>query len=190
MILQSLNLLDCNCLTSIFFKSNASLFEGSIASFTSTWIHPCYKLYVLTNANGLINDFEVQCGTIDVCPGQPDLRASGNIVMKFFANIPRHKSHKLFIDNWYTGVPLATSLMIQGIALAGTVRANRLRNCLIPSHKDLKKDLSLSHKSHYLFLIMMNSCAGFYLWEHWSDLCELSFTIQKIFELNLILKFF
>ena len=144
MILQSLNLLDCNCLTSIFFKSNASLFEGSIASLASTWIHPCYKLYVLTNANGLINDFEVQCGTIDVCPGQPDLRASGNIVMKFFANIPRHKSHKLFTDNWYTGVPLATSLMIQGIALAGTVRANRLRNCLIPSHKDLKKDLSLT----------------------------------------------
>ena len=29
--------------------------------------------------------------------------------------------HKLFIDNWYTGIPLATTLMEQGIGLVGTV---------------------------------------------------------------------
>ena len=99
-----------------------------------------YKFYVLTNLDGLIYDFVVHTGTIDVCPGQPDLQASGNIVMQLLANIPRHKGHKLFIDNWYTGVPLATTLMNQGIALVGTVRANRLRNCTMPPDKDMKKE--------------------------------------------------
>ena len=47
-------------------------------------------------------------GTIDVCPGQPDLQASGNIVMQLLANIPRHKGHKLFIDNWYTDSAVST----------------------------------------------------------------------------------
>ena len=41
-----------------------------------------YKFYVLTNPDGLIYDFVVHTGTIDVCPGQPDLQASGNIVMQ------------------------------------------------------------------------------------------------------------
>ena len=68
-----------------------------------------YKLYILTNPDGLIYDFEVHTGTINVCPGQPDLQASGNIVMKLLANITRHKRHKLFIYNWYTSVPLATT---------------------------------------------------------------------------------
>ena len=99
-----------------------------------------YKLYVPTNPDGLIYDFKVHTGTIDVCSGQPDLQASGNIVMKLLTNIPRHKVHKLFIDNWYTSVPLITTLMNKGIALVGTVHANRLRNCIMPSEKDMKKE--------------------------------------------------
>ena len=80
----------------------------------------------------------VHTGTINACPGQPDLQASGNIVVQLLTNIPRHKGQKLFIDNWYTGVPLATTPMNQGIALVGTVRANRLRNCTMPLDKDMK----------------------------------------------------
>ena len=92
-----------------------------------------YKLYVLTNPDGLIYDFEVHTGTIDIYPDQPDLQASGNIVMKLLANIPRPKGHRLLIDNWETSVPLATTLMNQGIA-------SRLRNCIMPSDKDMKKE--------------------------------------------------
>ena len=90
--------------------------------------------------DGLVYNFEVHTGTIDMCSVQPDLQASGNIVMKLLANIPRHKGHKLFIDNWYTSVPLATTLMNQRMALVGTDRANRLRNYIMPSDKDMKKE--------------------------------------------------
>ena len=92
-----------------------------------------YKLYLLTSPEGLIFNFEIHTGTIDVCPGQPDLQASGNIVMKLLGHIPWHQWLKLFINNWYTGVPLATTLMNQGIAMVGTVCPNRLRNCQLCS---------------------------------------------------------
>ena len=100
------------------------------------------KFYVLTSLcpDALIYNFEAHTGAIDMCSVQPDLQASGNIVVKLLANIPRHKGHKLFIDNWYTSVPLATTLMNQRIALVGTGRANRLRNYIMPSEKDMKKE--------------------------------------------------
>ena len=70
-----------------------------------------YKLYVLTGMDGLVYNFQVHTGRIDACPNQPDIQASGNIVLWLLQNIPRHKGHKLFIDNWYTGVSLAVTLM-------------------------------------------------------------------------------
>ena len=98
-----------------------------------------YKLYVLTSPKDLIFNFEIHTGTIDVCPGQPDLQASGNIVMKLLEHIPQHQWFKLFINNWYTGVPLAITLMNLGIALVGTVCPNRLRNCQLCSDKSLRE---------------------------------------------------
>ena len=78
----------------------------------------------MTNPEGLIYNFEVHTGTIEICPGQPDLQASGNIVMQLLQHIPRRQWFKLFIDNWYTGIPLATTLMNQGIALVGTAQTD------------------------------------------------------------------
>ena len=60
--------------------------------------------------------------------------------MKLLVNIPRHMGHTLFIDNWYTGASLAASLMNHRIALVGTVRANRLKNCIMPPDKNMKKE--------------------------------------------------
>ena len=36
------------------------------------------------------------------CPGQPDLQASGNIVLQLVQHIPRFQWYKLYFDNWYT----------------------------------------------------------------------------------------
>ena len=45
------------------------------------------------------------------------------------------------MDNWYTGIALATTLMKDGISLSGTIRNNRLKkNCKILIDNDLKKN--------------------------------------------------
>ena len=44
----------------------------------------------------------------------------------------------MFIDNWYTGVKLATRLLNQGIALVGTVHPNRITDCEMSTDKDMK----------------------------------------------------
>ena len=89
----------------------------------------------MTSPEGQICSFEVHTGAIEMFPGQRDIQTSGNIVMHLLSCIPRNNWHKLFIDNWYTGIPLTTTLMEQGIGLVGTVRVNRLKGCVLSYDK-------------------------------------------------------
>ena len=98
-----------------------------------------YKLYVLSGIDGLIHNFEIHKGAIQSCLNQPDLKASGNIVLTLLQNVPRFKWHKLYFDNWYTGVDLVKHLHNQGIACVGTVHANRLPNCKMTPDAAMKK---------------------------------------------------
>ena len=98
-----------------------------------------YKLYVLCSVDGLVYNVEVHTGKINPCPNQPDIQASGNIVLHLLQHIERGKWYKLFIDNWYISIPLASLLMSQGIAVLGTVRSNRLRICKMIPDAELRK---------------------------------------------------
>ena len=93
----------------------------------------------MTSPEGQIYNFGVHTGAIEKCHGQPDLQASGNIVMQLLSCIPRNNWHKLFIDNCYTGIPLGTTLMEQGIGLVGTVRVNRLKDCVLANDKVMQE---------------------------------------------------
>ena len=48
-----------------------------------------YKIDVLSGMDGLIHNLEVYTGKIEPCPGKPDIKASGNIVLRLLAVIPR-----------------------------------------------------------------------------------------------------
>ena len=98
-----------------------------------------YKLYILSGVDGLIHNFEVHTGAIPICPNQPDLKASGNIVLILLQSIPRMKWHKLYFDNWYTSIELVTILYQQGIACVGTIRSNRLPNNKLTSDAVMKR---------------------------------------------------
>ena len=76
--------------------------------------------------------------SIYVYPGQPDLKVSGNIVIHLLANVPQNKWHRLFFDNWYTGLDLVKTLYDQVIACVGIVRTNRLPNVKLPTDTALK----------------------------------------------------
>ena len=110
-------------------------------------------MYVRTSSEGEIFNFRIHTGTIERCEGQPDLQASGNTVMHLMSKIPRNNWYKLFIDNWYTGVPLVSSaLPQQGIAVVGTVRSNRLKGCLLSNDKVLRLKLVKSMALNFVLL--------------------------------------
>ena len=98
-----------------------------------------YKFFVLCGVDGLIHNFEIYDGAIQTCPGQPDIKASGNIVLRLLQNIPRNVGHKIYCDNWFTGMSLVTILANEGIHYVGTARLNRLPGCKVPNDKELKK---------------------------------------------------
>ena len=100
-----------------------------------------YKIYVLSGADGIIYNMAFYTGSIEPVPGEPDLKASGNIVLQLMAPVQRGVWHKLYFDNWFTGVPLVTHLHKNyGIACLGTVRANRLPGCELPPDATMKKN--------------------------------------------------
>ena len=48
-----------------------------------------YKFYVLSGMNGVVHNFKIHVRSIAVCHDQPNLNASGNIVL--LPHIPRDK---------------------------------------------------------------------------------------------------
>ena len=60
--------------------------------------------------------------------------------MTLLQNVKRQNGSKVFVDNWYTGIPLALTLAKEGILLTGTIRSNRLSNCKMASDKELKDE--------------------------------------------------
>ena len=96
-------------------------------------------MYVLNSPEGQIFNFRIHTGTTERWERQPDLQALGNIVMHLMSKIPRNNWCKLFIDNWYNGVSLVSTLMQQGIAIVGTVRSNRLKGCVLSNDKVIRQ---------------------------------------------------
>lgn len=102
-----------------------------------------YKFLVLCDDRGMAYDFEIYSGkennSVLRHADEPDLGASGNIVVRLARTIPRHQEYKLFFDNYYTSAELISYLSKQGIQSLGTVNKSRLgKDLKILSLKDLK----------------------------------------------------
>ena len=98
-----------------------------------------YKLYVSTSPEGQIFNIRIHAYTIERSESQPDLQVSGNIAMHLMLKIPHNNWSKLFMVNWYTGVPLVSILMQQFIAVVGTVRSIRLKGCVLSNNKVMRQ---------------------------------------------------
>ena len=44
---------------------------------------------MLSGVDGLIHNLEIYTGKIEPCPGKPDIKASGNIVLRLLSTTPR-----------------------------------------------------------------------------------------------------
>lgn len=98
-----------------------------------------YKIFVLSGIDGIVYNFKIYTGSISPVPGQPDIKASGNIVLDLLQPIPKGVWHKVYFDNWFNSPLLQTTLWKQGFCSLGTVRLNRVSGCIMPSDSQMKK---------------------------------------------------
>ncbi|XP_049958238.1 piggyBac transposable element-derived protein 2-like [Schistocerca serialis cubense] len=107
-----------------------------------------YKAFVLCDSHGIAHNLEIYSGKVKHDPSIPDVGVSGNDGLRLAYVIPRHMFHKLYFDNWFTGVRLEVELEKMGIQYLGTVRPNRLKGCMFTSDKVMKKKSRESCEEH------------------------------------------
>ncbi|CAI6373876.1 unnamed protein product [Macrosiphum euphorbiae] len=104
-----------------------------------------YKLFVLCGVKGYAYNFEIYTGNENNSLErqqmlEPDLGATGNVVVRLSRVIPRNEHHKLYFDNYYTSIPVMVYLEKLGIHTVGTFRRNRFPDiALMPEKEMLKK---------------------------------------------------
>ena len=69
--------------------------------------HPWdYKLYGLSDAYGIIYKLHLHCGASPQVQGYPDIGSTGNRVLSLIENVPKHQNFELYMDNFFTSIPL------------------------------------------------------------------------------------
>lgn len=78
-----------------------------------------YKIFVLCDTKGLVHSFDIFSGKTDPAPGQPDIGASGNVVLKLAQVIHGAANHLLYFDNWFSSWICLLFLQTRGYQLLG-----------------------------------------------------------------------
>lgn len=102
----------------------------------------CFLMYKKILITMLSFSFEIYNGAGDnkLLPGIADLGACSNVVVRLSQSIPDMQNYIVYFDNFYTSVGLMVYLRSRGIFALGTVRANRLPKCKLPTDSDLKDE--------------------------------------------------
>ena len=69
-----------------------------------------YKIFVLSDYKGIVYNSQIYDGSRLAMPGNKDIGASGNLVMQLASELLKNQCHKLYLDNWFTGVNLQVEL--------------------------------------------------------------------------------
>lgn len=98
------------------------------------------KLFVLCDSHGYAYRFEIYNGAGDnvILPGMPNLGATSNVVVRLSQSVPNFMNHIIYMDNFYTSLPLLVYLRARGIYALGTIRPNRIPMSKLPLDKDVK----------------------------------------------------
>ena len=83
-----------------------------------------YKLYALSDTHGIVYTMHLYCGAFPQVHGYPDLGSTGNRVLSLVQNVPKNENFQLYMDNFFTRIPLITELGKQEIQLMGTICVN------------------------------------------------------------------
>ena len=96
-----------------------------------------FKVFTRAGVSGLIYDFEIYTGKNMKLKG--NFGVSGNSVLRMVENLPENKSFKIYIDNWFSSVPLIEELKKRKFWSVSTIHSNRMSNCSLLDEQTLKK---------------------------------------------------
>nr|CAI5829029.1 unnamed protein product [Callosobruchus analis] len=97
-------------------------------------------MYVLSGINGFSCNFELCSSKADIhkIPGEPELGAASNVIVRLRRPVPQHVYHKLYFDNYFSSLHLISYLDKLGIKSVATIRSNRMKNLETMSEKEMK----------------------------------------------------
>ena len=98
-----------------------------------------FKMWCLNTPDGYLIQTEPYQGqgTVKI---QPELGVGGSVVMDLLAELPPNGYH-VFLDNFFTSIPLLEELKLNGMLGTGTVRANRTLKCPLITPDAIKKQI-------------------------------------------------
>ncbi|KAL3197789.1 hypothetical protein MRX96_044719 [Rhipicephalus microplus] len=89
----------------------------------------------------MAHDFELYQGKgTGVSEEHKSLGLGGSIVMRLAKDLPLYQNFKRYFDNYFTSVGLLQELKSIGIWAVGTIRANRLQDCVLKTDKELRRE--------------------------------------------------
>jgi DNA excision repair protein ERCC-6 len=147
-----MNIISSKFLENSPFKENHSVDEAMVPYYGK---HGCkqfirdkpirygYKLWVGTTSSGYIVWFEPYQGASTILNEKYSALGLGASVVLTYTDkligLGMGNNYHLFIDNFFTGLPLVTELTKRNIRVTGTIRENRTGKCPLPTNKEMKK---------------------------------------------------
>ncbi|CAL4160674.1 unnamed protein product [Meganyctiphanes norvegica] len=107
-----------------------------------------FRVWALADNHGVIYNIELCTKATPVQDGHPDIKSKGNLVLKLAKIIPHHANFKLYMDNYFSDIPLYLELLKLGIHCIGTVRLDKISGI----KKHLITDAALKHKGNSSFV--------------------------------------
>ncbi|XP_037124085.1 piggyBac transposable element-derived protein 3-like [Syngnathus acus] len=99
-----------------------------------------------SGTNGFLLHFDIYQGaSVDASEVERKFGKGGGTLLRLLDNLPdalRALPLRIYIDNYFTGLPLVAELHRRGYACTGTIRENRIpRSCPITDQKAMKRKL-------------------------------------------------
>ena len=84
-----------------------------------------YKLWIIADTDGCINKFDVYQGKFEQVPEDMKSFGLGECVVLSMVDHLHNKNHEVYLDNYFTSIPLLEHLKNVGVRACSTIKANR-----------------------------------------------------------------
>ena len=91
-----------------------------------------YKIWCLNLEGGYLHDFEIYQGKGSKNEFSDEFGLGASVVLRLLKSLPQG-NFSIFIDNFFNSIPLLKYLKTKEIGCTGTIRADRWKDCPLPS---------------------------------------------------------